>query len=48
LIESHKRQLEDEKFLSKAPPKLVETMRDKLADYEAQLAKNQELLGGPQ
>ncbi len=46
LIDSHKRQLQDERFLSKAPPKLIETMKAKLADYEAQLAKNEYLLRG--
>jgi valyl-tRNA synthetase len=46
LIESQQKQLGDERFLSKAPPKLIQTMRDKLADYQAQLAKNEELLRG--
>ena len=34
-----KRQLSDEVFLSKAPQKVVDTIRAKLADYETQLAK---------
>jgi len=34
-----KRQLADEVFLSKAPAKVVDSIRAKLADYEAQLAK---------
>ncbi len=33
------RQLGDEAFLAKAPAKVVETIRQKLADYEAQLRK---------
>jgi valyl-tRNA synthetase len=44
LIDSHKRQLEDERFLSKAPAKLIETMKAKLADYVAQLSKNEDQL----
>jgi valyl-tRNA synthetase len=38
-IANSKRQLSDEVFLGKAPPRVVETIRQKLADYEAQLAK---------
>jgi valyl-tRNA synthetase len=38
-IANSKRQLEDETFLSKAPQPVVESIRRKLADYEAQLAK---------
>jgi valyl-tRNA synthetase len=38
-ITSSKRQLSDEVFLSKAPPKVIEGMRTKLAEYEAQLQK---------
>jgi valyl-tRNA synthetase len=34
-----KRQLSDETFLGKAPPHVVESIRRKLADYEAQLSK---------
>jgi valyl-tRNA synthetase len=33
------RQLADEAFLAKAPAKVIETLRQKLADYEAQLRK---------
>jgi valyl-tRNA synthetase len=44
LIENSRRQLSDEKFVSKAPEKVVNTLRTKLADYEAQLAKNKALL----
>jgi valyl-tRNA synthetase len=38
-IANSKRQLSDDVFLSKAPAKVVESIRGKLADYEAQLAK---------
>jgi valyl-tRNA synthetase len=38
-IANSMRQLADEVFLSKAPAKVVETLRQKLADYEAQLRK---------
>jgi valyl-tRNA synthetase len=38
-IENIRRQLSDETFVSKAPPRVVESLRQKLADYEAQLRK---------
>ncbi len=38
-IANSKRQLSDEVFLSKAPANVVDSIRTKLADYEAQLAK---------
>ena len=38
-IANSKRQLSDETFLGKAPAHVVESIRRKLADYEAQLAK---------
>ena len=38
-IANSNRQLADEVFLSKAPAKVVDSIRAKLADYEAQLAK---------
>ena len=38
-IANSKRQLSDEVFLGKAPAHVVESIRRKLADYEAQLAK---------
>ncbi len=38
-IANSKRQLSDEVFLSKAPHKVVDSIRAKLVDYEAQLAK---------
>jgi len=38
-IANSKRQLSDEVFLGKAPQKVVDNIRAKLADYEAQLAK---------
>ncbi len=44
LIANSKRQLSDETFLSRAPEKVVNTLRAKLADYEAQLARNKALL----
>ncbi len=48
VIETSKRQLSDEAFLSKAPENVVANLRAKMAEYEAQLAKNQELLEGLQ
>ena len=44
LIESSRRQLADETFLARAPEQVVASIRAKLADYEAQLAKAQETL----
>ena len=44
LIENSNRQLNDETFLSKAPEKVVATLRAKLADYQEQLTKNKKLL----
>jgi len=44
LILSSTRQLSDEAFLSKAPEKVVASLRAKLAEYEEQLAKNRKLL----
>jgi valyl-tRNA synthetase len=38
-IANSKRQLSDEVFLGKAPQKVVDSIRAKLADYETQLAK---------
>ena len=38
-IANSRRQLVDEAFLAKAPAKVIETIRQKLADYEAQLTK---------
>ncbi len=38
-IANSKRQLSDETFLSKAPPQVIESIRKKLADYEAQWNK---------
>ncbi len=48
VIETSKRQLSDETFLSKAPENVVANLRAKMAEYEAQLAKNQQLLEGLQ
>ena len=38
-IANSERQLSDEAFLAKAPPKVIESIRQKLADYKAQLRK---------
>ena len=46
VIESTTRQLEDETFVSRAPAKVVESMRTKLAEYAAQLTRNRYLLNG--
>jgi valyl-tRNA synthetase len=43
-IASSTRQLSGEKFLGRAPAQVVETMRTKLAEYEAQLARIRALL----
>ena len=40
IANSH-RQLNDETFLGKAPPKVVDSIRAKLTEYEAQLTKSQ-------
>ena len=45
VIANSRRQLENEDFASKAPAKVIEGLRSKLADYEAQLAKNRVALG---
>jgi valyl-tRNA synthetase len=45
VIANSKRQLENENFVSKAPAKVIETLRAKLGEYEAQLAKNKSVLG---
>jgi valyl-tRNA synthetase len=47
-IANSNRQLSDETFLSKAPARVVETIRTKLAEYEAQLAKVRAALDGLQ
>jgi valyl-tRNA synthetase len=39
VIASQNRQLENPEFIAKAPEKVVASMRQKLADYEAQIAK---------
>jgi valyl-tRNA synthetase len=46
VINSSRRQLADEVFLSKAPAKVVETLRAKLASYETQLGKLKDQLEG--
>jgi valyl-tRNA synthetase len=45
-IANSKRQLSDEVFLGKAPEKVVESIRAKLAEYEAQLRKIEDMLNG--
>ena len=45
-IANYQRQLDDEESLAKKPAKLVDSMRQKLAEYRAQLQKNQEALDG--
>ncbi|MBI1896040.1 MAG: valine--tRNA ligase [Acidobacteria bacterium] len=44
-IENSRRQLGDETFLSRAPGHVVHGIRQKLAEYEAQLRKSRESLG---
>jgi valyl-tRNA synthetase len=46
LIGNSERQLSDETFLSKAPEKIVGTLRGKLTEYKNQLVKNKKLLEG--
>ncbi len=43
-IQNQSRQLNDETFVKKAPAHVIASMRAKLAEYEAQLKKNRELL----
>ena len=45
VLANQKRQLEDETFTSKAPAKVIDSMRGKLAEYEAELAKLEEQIG---
>jgi valyl-tRNA synthetase len=45
LIENSRRQLGDDTFTSRAPAKVVEGLRAKLADYETQLKKYRDQLG---
>ena len=45
LIANQERQLSNEDFISKAPEKVVAGMRQKLAEYKAQLRKNLDALG---
>ena len=47
LIVNSRRQLSDETFLSRAPEKVVLGIREKLAEYEAQIAKSRSSLNGP-
>jgi valyl-tRNA synthetase len=45
VIANSKRQLENGDFVNKAPAKVIDGLRAKLADYESQLAKNKAALG---
>jgi valyl-tRNA synthetase len=45
VIANSKRQLDNAEIVAKMPEKVVATLRSKLADYEAQLAKNRAALG---
>ena len=44
-IANYQAQFEDQESLNKKPAKLIDNMRTKLAEYEAQLAKNKAALG---
>jgi valyl-tRNA synthetase len=46
VIANSRRQLSDETFTSKAPTKVIDTLRQKLNEYEAQLAKTEATLAG--
>jgi valyl-tRNA synthetase len=45
VIANSRRQLENQDFMQKAPPRVVDTIRAKLAEYESQRAKNQAAMG---
>jgi valyl-tRNA synthetase len=45
-VDNIDRQLGSEKFLSNAPPQIVEDLRTKRADYAAQIRKNRDTLDG--
>jgi valyl-tRNA synthetase len=45
VIANSKRQLENDDFIQKAPAKVVDSIRAKLVEYEAQLSKNRAALG---
>jgi valyl-tRNA synthetase len=45
-IANSERQLSDEKFLSRAPAHVIEGIRSKLTEYQAQLDKNRSALNG--
>ena len=45
-IANYERQLGDETFVKSAPPKVVESMRQKLSEYQAQLKKINQALDG--
>ncbi len=43
-VANSRRQLDDDAFLAKAPPQVVDSIRRKLADYEEQLRKIEDAL----
>jgi len=45
VIANSKRQLDNQDFVTKAPAKVIDSLRAKLAEYEAQFAKNKSALG---
>src|SRR5208337_3230905 len=45
-VDNTDRQLGSEKFLSNAPPQIIEELRTKRADYIAQIQKNRDTLDG--
>lgn len=45
VIANSQRQLANEAFVAKAPAHVIDGMRAKLAEYEAQIAKNRAALG---
>ena len=46
VIANSKRQLADETFTGKAPAKVIESLRQKLSEYESQLSKTEATLMG--
>ena len=45
VVENTRRQLGNEKFTTHAPPHVIEEMKTKLADYEAQIERSRAALG---
>ncbi|MGO9240883.1 MAG: valine--tRNA ligase [Bryobacteraceae bacterium] len=46
VVENTRRQLGNEKFTTHAPPHVIQEMKAKLADYEAQIERSRAALGG--